>query len=358
MTRFQRRYLFWGLLPAAWLLLALITSMQPANLYQDGKLEPMPWTVVFGNQLRHFFWWMVVAPVVIVLARKFAFRPGMVERALAFHAVAGVVISLVFIALRTTSTFSNFPFSWPPSLDTIKSMLPPALGVYWLIVAIVTAVESFRRYMEKQRETAELEAQLSKAQLAVLRMQLEPHFLFNTLNTISALIESRPADARRMITQVGDLLRENLETEPRSVVPLEEELDWIERYLEIQQVRFRDRLSVTMHVEPSTLRAAVPALILQPLVENAIKHGLEPETNRVTIDISAEARDGALVLTVTDDGAGLPAGEVRERVGLGNTRRRLQTLYGDDQRTVLRAANRGVEAIVEFPLTQYENGKH
>jgi len=360
MKKPSRRALAWAIIPLLWLGLALLNSMQPANeILRNGEVRSIPWSQIFRDQLRHYFWWMIISPLVVIAARRMPFAPGHIARAFAQHIVASVVVALLFVVLRTSPLgLHSFDYNYPPNLANIRGLLPGAVGVYWLLLAALTAFDAYARSVEKQREAVQLKAELSNAQLAMLRMQLEPHFLFNTLNTIAALVETRPHDARRMITLVGDLLRESLEARPSAVLPLEEELDWIERYLEIQQVRFRDRLAVSMNIEPRALRAEVPALILQPLVENAIKHGLEPTAGTVNIEIRGEIVDTTLVLTVRDDGPGLKTDRPAERVGLRNTRERLATLYGSSQRASIRQREVGVDAVIELPFTESTNGRH
>jgi LytS/YehU family sensor histidine kinase len=229
--------------------------------------------------------------------------------------------------------------------------MPQELTIYWLAIAVLVAADSYRRYVETERRAAELNSQLAAAELAVLRMQLQPHFLFNTLHAISTLVDWRPADARRMITLLSQLLRETLDFDGRRLISLEEELEWTERYLEIERIRFEDRLTIEMHADPETFEARVPPFILQPLVENAMKHGVATTNAPVTVTIDARRLDGQLRLSVADDGGGPHEPPSGERIGLENTRRRLATLYGGAPRLALRPRTRGYEAIVELPFT-------
>ena len=187
-----------------------------------------------------------------------------------------------------------------------------------------------RRYSQATRESEQLQTELDQAQLQALKLQLQPHFLFNTLNTITALVHTDPHAAERMVSGLSELLRFSLGSAGEQEVPLERELEVLHHYLEIQQVRFQDRLTVSFDVAAGVERAYVPNLLLQPLVENAIKHGLGPRAAAGHITIRA-AREGAvLVLEVLDDGVGESSDEVRrEGVGLGNSRARLRSLYGD-----------------------------
>jgi two-component system LytT family sensor kinase len=223
----------------------------------------------------------------------------------------------------------------------------PDLAHLWFLNELITyaalvgagfAREYFLRFQARQAEavrlqaqTATLSAQLADARLTALRAQLDPHFLFNTLNAISALVERDPDGVQRMIARLSELLRHTLDGSERQEVPLSEEVALVRRYLEIMEVRFQGRLAVSLQVEPSLGDALVPSLILQPLVENAIKHGISRRPGPARIEISARSQDDQLRLRVWDDGDGSPA-ENPEGVGLANTRERLRQLYGEGAR--------------------------
>jgi len=221
-----------------------------------------------------------------------------------------------------------------------------------------------RRYREREAQATELAARLAQAQLQALRMQLNPHFLFNTLNAISSLMLKDVNSANRMIARLGELLRLALEINHDQEVPLQRELEFLRRYIEIEQIRFGDLLEVRLDVEPATLDAAVPNLILQPVVENAVRHAIEPKTTGGLIELRCLRSNGSLLLQVSDNGLGLnswktnadePSSQTRERVGLGNTRQRLQKLYGDQQSfELVENSSGGVTAnsIIPFRLAQ------
>ena len=215
-----------------------------------------------------------------------------------------------------------------------------------------------RRYSEATRESAQLQVRLDQAQLQALKLQLQPHFLFNTLNAITALVHTDPSAAERMVSGLSELLRVSLGSAGEQEVPLERELEVLQHYLDIQQVRFQDRLHVSFNVDDDAGRAYVPNLLLQPLVENAIKHGIGPRAAAGHIVISARRQNGALALEVNDDGVGEPIDAARrEGVGLGNSRARLQSLYGDGHRFEVGPANgsakegrRGFRVYIEIPF--------
>jgi two-component sensor histidine kinase len=211
------------------------------------------------------------------------------------------------------------------------------------------------------RDREELAARLSQAQLQSLKLQLHPHFLFNTLNTITALIGTDPQSAERMVTGLSELLRLSLRNAGEQEVPLARELELLAHYVEIQQIRFADRLTVVMDIEGDARQALVPNLLLQPLVENAIRHGLAPRAQRGRIDVTAERRDGVLVLGVRDDGVGLRSDSALRRgegIGLANTEARLRQLYGNAQRFEVNSPPEGgFTVIIEIPFRQDADGE-
>ena len=221
-----------------------------------------------------------------------------------------------------------------------------------IMVALLHAWGWYRRSRERELNAARLEQELSRARLERLEAQLEPHFLFNTLNVISSLMYHDPARADRMLGRLSDLLRLTFERSPEPEVRLAEELEWLGWYLQIMQLRFGDRLTLKQEIAPDTLDLAVPRLLLQPLVENALKHGPGRRAGPATVEISARRTEGGLRLAVTDDGPGVaePDSAIGNGVGLSNTSERLRTLYGE--RGSLRLTNRpegGLVAAVHLP---------
>jgi two-component system LytT family sensor kinase len=217
------------------------------------------------------------------------------------------------------------------------------LLTYWFLVSVQLASHNYRRFREREVRASQLEAKLAQAQLEMLKMQLHPHFLFNTLHAISTLIHKDPDAADEMVAQLSDLLRMTLATIGIQEVPLQQELEFLQRYLDIQKTRFQDRLEVILDIPSDTLDARVPNQVLQPIVENAIRHGIDARSGQGLIEIRAQATNQMLVLTVRDDGPGLKEGlqaafaamEQDERmpregrgIGLANTRARLRELYG------------------------------
>jgi len=199
--------------------------------------------------------------------------------------------------------------------------------MYWLILLAFVAVDYHRRYKERELGAAQLQGRLTAARLEALRMQLNPHFLFNALNSISSLmyVDARTADT--MIRKLGELLRLSLDQRRGDEITVRDEIDFLRHYLDLERLRFEDRLRVRLDVDPEALPAMVPTFLLQPLVENALRHAIAPRSEGGTVDVSIRRDQGWLRIVVADDGPGLPEGRVAEGVGLANTRERLKQLY-------------------------------
>jgi LytS/YehU family sensor histidine kinase len=227
--------------------------------------------------------------------------------------------------------------------------------VYWSLVGACQAITNFRTSQERERRAAQLEASLTSAKLQALRMQINPHFLFNTLNSIAALVYVNPRAADEMLGDLSELLRRSLDSMQEQEIPLTQELEFISAYISIEQKRFGERLRVEQSVPDELMKALVPALILQPLVENAIRHGIEPRRGPGLISIEAKQEDKHLHLVVRDNGRGLPGpdlnGSVRRSIGLANTQARLQGLYGQHQSFSFgKAEPQGCRADIHLPF--------
>lgn len=243
-----------------------------------------------------------------------------------------------------------------------RMMDPAALGgtTPWIEVGafvgwgLLLPLAGWAMVRERELAATRLAEQLAQANLQMLKMQLHPHFLFNTLNAISSLMHADADAADRMISRLSDLLRMALEKDDRPRARLKSELDFLRRYLDLEQIRFRDRLEVTIDVAPECASALVPRLILQPLVENAIRHGIAMRSAAGRLSIRAERRGDRMILDVADDGPGLPAGrEPHLGVGLANTLARLEQLYGDDATLELvNAEEGGLIVHLELPFEE------
>jgi two-component system, LytTR family, sensor kinase len=318
--------------------------------------QPMQWRTLLLEQLTVWYPVALLAPACLWLAARFRLERERWLPTLAIHLGSNLAfhVCLVLISLPLSQLIWREPIFSLRFLQTLHQRLigrlPVDVIIYWMIVGAGYAFEYYRRFREQQLQSArlelratQLETQLVQAQLQALKMQLHPHFLFNTLHAISALMDDDVKGARRMIARLSELLRLTLESVGQQEVSLRQELDALERYLEIEQIRFQDRLTVQLAVAPETLDASVPNLILQPIVENAIRHGIAPRSSAGRIEIRAERRDGMIELQVIDDGPGLSPGdkEFKEGIGLANTRARLRQLYGDEHRIEIKGADEG-----------------
>jgi sensor histidine kinase YesM len=236
-------------------------------------------------------------------------------------------------------------------LDALVTHAKLNLPIYWVIVSIVHALTYYRRSQEREHKALELEARLADAKLHALRMQLHPHFLFNTLNAISTLVHKDARAADEMIANLSELLRATLDAEGQEIT-LREEIALLDRYLEIQQTRFGDRLRIEKDIDGAALGGLVPTLILQPLVENAIRHGIEPESGPGQISVRAERKENQLFLRVHNNGGDEPRHPKRPSgIGLANTQARLTELYGDAARFRLNSkSGEGFAVEIEIPF--------
>jgi len=314
------------------------------------------WDSVFGELIFSYLW-LALTPLAIWLSQSFRIESGQRSKRLALHFLACVAFLLVQVLLFTVI---SIPFGWYSQITPfwtryfllILNFTPSNVMFYWGIIVIEHALDYYRKLKERELRASQLEAQLAQSQLQVLKMQLHPHFLFNTLNAISALIRESPDEADQMVSRLGDLLRMTLETAGLQEVTFKKELEFLKHYLDIEQTRFQERLKIEMAIEPDTLDGLVPSMILQPLVENSVRHGVAPRPEGGCIKIKAWRHHALLRLEVEDDGPGLCADTpVKERVGLTNTRARVSNLYGDEHGLKLRhAAGGGLIVSLSIPF--------
>jgi two-component system LytT family sensor kinase len=349
---------------AGWTLLALFFSLQ-AYLNYAYVGRPSPFDRIFIAWISCAYIWAALTPPVIYLAQRFLLERGAIWRGLLIHLFAAGVISTFQIAVYT--------FVWQALLGNSSQPFSPFrsfqnwfvgefhmnLLLYSAVVGLTQAYDYYRRYRERERRAAQLEiaaaqleAQLAQAQLDALKMQLHPHFLFNTLNTISVLMQDDVAAADRMLIRLSELLRVALKSEKAQEVSLRQELEFLRGYLEIEQTRFQDRLHVDFKVDAETLDSLVPNLILQPLVENAIKHGIAPRAEVGTIRVEARRQNGHVELSVRDDGSGFAESKNHSNgIGLANTRARLEKLYGAEHSfEIISPRAGGLEVKVTIPF--------
>ncbi|HSP13592.1 MAG TPA: histidine kinase [Thermoanaerobaculia bacterium] len=276
--------------------------------------------------------WAAVTPIVFRLCGRFAVeRSNWIVRVPLLIA-AGVAIAIgvdtVLELVRLQILVRPRRLLFTPLRDIARFRFVNQLLVYVGVLAAGFARNYYLRYQRRQQETAQLRAQLADARLDALRMQINPHFLFNTLHAISALVDRDPAGVRRMIARLSELLRRTIESRGADEVPLRDELDFLRRYVEIMEIRFQGRLKVTTAVDEDVADALVPNLILQPIVENALEHGASRSMGEGRVEIAAHRRGADLVISVRDNGPGLAGEPPKEGVGLRNTEARLTQLYG------------------------------
>jgi len=350
-----RRRLVWIL--SAWTLWGLLWSAEGVAQSRLAGRNLIGLGASLAIQLPLAFVWAALTPGILWLGRRLP--PFVVRRWLPNLLVH--MVAMVLVVLGTASFYywttdlvqgppSTSPFSRRVLVGFTTWILSDGL-LYWAVILVDWASERSRRAQERLVHASQLEAQLAQARLQALQMQLHPHFLFNALHTVATLVRTgQGAVAVRVVAGLGDLLRRVLEGAETTEVPLNQELEFIRSYLEIEQVRFRDRLRYTIQAEPETLDAAVPQLVLQPLVENAIRHGVAPLERGGHLIIVARRIGDQLCLLVSDDGVGLtqtPNGGV----GIANTRKRLQQLYGTAYSfEVLPVPEGGVEARIGIPF--------
>jgi signal transduction histidine kinase len=302
--------------------------------------------------------WLILSPWVFAVARRWRRSGKYTAAAFAKQFVIALVISIVASALsgllRWLAGISVYTELPDVIVSSIVAMFGWSVTRYTMIAAAYHAVAYHREVRERDARAARLESALLKARLESLQGRLHPHFLFNTLNSIGALIHDQPDAAERMLGSLADLLRASLHADPSAEVPLEQELDLVRQYVSIQQMRFTDRLNVSFDVAPDARHALVPHLLLQPLVENAIRHGIAPREAPGHVRIAAGRQDDRLRLIVEDDGVGMSEGRADTAgsgFGLTGTRARLEQLYGTAARVDLqRRTPAGMTATVDLPF--------
>ncbi len=317
------------------------------------------WLRALGIWLTCAYSWALVTPLILLLASRLQFNKQTWRRSLLIHALAAIAFAAFVLLMYSTLRYLFFSGEGaPPLLTSFRNLLiiefHASVLIYAAIVGIYYGLNYYREYKKRELKAAQLETQLSQAQLDALRKQLHPHFLFNTLNTISILMEEEPKAAREILVRLSDLLRLTLDKNKAHEVALKQELDFLKSYLEIEQTRFQDRLSVEMTIDPKTLDARVPDLILQPLVENAIRHGLAPRARPGRITIRAEQINGNLRLEVRDNGKGFApqwSETANPGVGISNTRARLAQLYGERHQFEIAPLDEGgVQVNITIPF--------
>ena len=320
-----------------------------------------PWRYALLLSLTLWWAWGMVTPLIFSVDRHIPVSSKQLTRRVLAHFLPSLLLTSVYVYVLGAVRAAVGIQQWS-GLATL-GYLGHSLGgmflwnwlVYWLILGAWQAYRYYHHYIAAELRLERLEKNFSEARLNALRMQLDPHFLFNALNTISSQLERDPKLARRMIEHLGDLLRLSLESKDRQEVPLAEEIAFLEHYLAIQKIRFGDHLRIETQIAPDVKYASVPCLFVQPLVENAIRHGISRRASGGTVIVSAQRDGNRLDLRVLDDGVGLPPGWTLENsggVGLSVTRQRVAGLYADGEAcfSVNRRAGGGTEVEISLPL--------
>jgi two-component system, LytTR family, sensor kinase len=346
-----KRWARWLLAFVIWTLIGLAFAGQ-FYLVRAKVGDPVSWQFAIGRNLADWYAFAILSIPVWWLARRFPIERGNWPRTLVVHLAGAALFSICWMLFRSAIELwqSRTTFETAFTHALVTTFVVNTL-IYWALVSLSHALGYYLKYQERTVRAAELEKRLTEAKLQALQMQLNPHFLFNTLHAISSLMHQNVEAADRMLTRLSDLLRYALESTDSQEVPLRKELDFLTRYLEIEQARFGERLQVRLQIDPEAMDANVPNLILQPLVENAIKHGIEPHARPGIVELRARRENGALQLEVEDNGAGLqPDGPSGFGLGLSNTRARLEQLYGPNHRLeMLNGARGGLLVRLSIP---------
>jgi two-component system LytT family sensor kinase len=340
----------WGAGFLAWTVLALLSVSQSA-VWQTVDGRQIDWAWLTTSRFTDWYSCAIFTPLLFWLARRSPLGPGNWWPSLPIHLLVVAVISLLKFVVQQAVVVDLFGYELPPLQRMLVGGFIMENVAFWCVVGVIHAVEFHQRVREREVLTSRLSARLSSAQLEALSARLQPHFLFNTLQAISTLVYRDPAAADSMLRHLSNLLRRTLQRDPGHEVALTTELTMLDEYLAIQQVRFGERLSVVREVDPESGKALVPHFVLQPLVENAIEHGITRRAGAGRIAIATSRENGQLQVRVSDDGIGLGSGSApREGTGLGATRQRLRELYGDSASLTLNAVpSGGVEARLVLP---------
>jgi two-component system LytT family sensor kinase len=345
-----------------WIVLGVLMSAE-VFIAQQVWDKPITWVLAFRRSFKEMLAYAVCTLAVLWVCGRVRHEAGRRLRWFVVHMLGALAFSVAHVAFvswleageRSVQTGQILTFQYL-FRNLLMSYTLSNIFKYWIVVLGYLGWHYYQAYRDRERQASALATELVQARLQALRMQINPHFLFNTLNTISALIHENPDAADRMIARLSELLRRTLDRGDVQEVPLREELEFLRIYLGIEQTRFPDRLTVTFDIEPKTQDLLVPHLILQPLVENALRHGILPREEAGRVEISAQLVDvdgQHLELKVRDNGTGLRAANGspgREGIGLRNIRSRLAQLYGEAQKfEITNAATGGVEARILMP---------
>jgi signal transduction histidine kinase len=311
------------------------------------------WNELLFGLLSYWYVWALLFPFIVWLARHFPLEAGPTARSLRWHIPAFIFVPVIHIAIYALFLHAVDGDERPylrTSIGLMKSGLFFRYLTYAFLLATSYSIDYYRHFRERELRTSRLEAKLVEAQLQALKSQIHPHFLFNTLNAISSLMHKNVEAADEAISRLADLLRATLEANGAQEVTLRQELDLLKQYIEIEKLRFGERLIVEMDVQKEAEEAMVPNLLLQPIVENAIRYGISTQSRTGKVTVSARCTDRTLEIRVLDDGPGLPK-HFEEGIGIGNTRARLRQLYGTNQSFLMTEGRpEGLCVTLQIPL--------
>lgn len=355
---FPNRLLRWSAIAGLWTLIGIMSASH-WSFFPMGDY-PYSWWELYRVKIVLWYIWGAVTPLILHLAFRYNIERPINWSRVATLVTASLVITLLYLFVYAELLIFNISGDlatkryWGMFEFVISRHSTFYYLAFWTLVGLEHAITYYRRSHERQLQASQLETLLAQAHLAALRSRLQPHFLFNSLHSVVALIRSkRTEEATAMVTGLSDLLRQTLVHMDRNQVTLEQELDLLHRYIAIEKMRFSDRLEVREEIARETLVARVPSFLLQPLVENAIRHGIERKVGAGTITIRSSCRDDRLTLAIIDDGPG-PDGAGRDNgsgMGLQATRERLERMYRDRYELTLKQEREGGTAtVVSFPL--------
>ncbi len=354
----EKRWMRFSAIVAGWIFLGFVLSLEVYfNIRAGMKMGSMDFVEVAIPQFGRAAMWALMAPLILKLRKKMPLNRGRWAGGVGFHlGMSFVVMATYFLgrmlAFALIEGDAEWDF-WPTALASFYGRNIIDMAYYWAVIAFGYGLEIYQRYKSEELKSVQLEARLIETELKALREQMRPHFLFNTLNTISVLVrEQRNDEAVTLIARLSSLLRMSLDRNRAPEITVREEIDFLERYIDIQKVRFSDRLNVGISIAPEALELQIPNLLLQPLVENAILHGVVRKSGPGRVDVSGRVEGGRLHLEVRDDGPGLGDGaqRAREGIGLSNTRERIARIYGAAGQLLLRSEpGRGVTVQIILP---------
>lgn len=328
-----------------------------SQFYLSSSLSgrPIPWSQAISYALADWYVWAALSLVILRLCQRFPLERLQWSNHLLVHLIASVSLALAYTFLRAlVAQAQNWVAGDPvPFSEAMQPLLFKTYHfnfiIYWVIASVAHAANYYRKFHQRERATLDLERRLTEARLQALRMQLNPHFLFNAMHSVSALMHKDVEAADSMLARLSELLRLTLNTDGAQTIPLSEELAILQRYLDIERIRFGDRLTIELDIAPAAQSCRVPALILQPVVENSLRHGIAPYARPGTVRVAAKRENDQLILTVEDNGGGLTR-PMKEGIGLSNSRARLAELYGEQQSLTIEARPEGgLRVVLSLP---------